>query len=468
MKPYRPKTYSFEDAAHLMRRAGFGGTPEQIEELRLLGPQLAAEKLLRFTAQDGTQSNPHSIEKTFQAAQQQGVNNPAARAIPTLQAWWIHKMLQSREPLKEKLTLFWHGHFVSALDKVRNAFMLRDQNELFRSKGLGKFQDLVLEVSRDPAMLRYLDNDQNVKEHPNENYARELMELFTMGAYGGYTEKDVQEAARAFTGWTFSRGRINANPNPKFIFNAKQHDTGVKTVLGQTGKWGGEDVVRIVTNHPATPKFMTRKLWAFFVNEDAPDAVIEELSRTWVQSDGNIREVLLDMLTSEAFYAPENRAVLIKSPLEYVIGTLRSLDIQLEPGQNLGLISLLNAMAQTPFLPPDVSGWDAGLGWIADTTLLNRLNFVGMIAGTGRLPVPRNQMGQQNQGQQGPVPIKLEVPRGANTTETIDLIGRTLLGSTPSGGLRRALEAYAKGRNSPEIAKGLVYLVLASPQYHLA
>ncbi len=465
MKPYQPKTYSFEDAAHLMRRAGFGGTPEQIEELRRLGPQLAAEKLLRFTAQDGTQSNPHSIEKTFQEAQQQGVNNPAARAIPTLQAWWIHKMLQSREPLKEKLTLFWHGHFVSALDKVRNAFMLRDQNELFRNKGLGKFQDLVLEVSRDPAMLRYLDNDKNVKKHPNENYARELMELFTMGAHGGYTEKDVQEAARAFTGWTFSRQRLNANPDPKFIFNASQHDSGVKTVLGQTGKLGGEDVVRIVTNHPATPKFMTRKLWAFFVNEDVPHTVIEELSRTWVQSGGNIREVLLEMLSSEAFYAPENRVVLIKSPLEYVIGTLRSLNIGLKPAQEMGLIGLLNAMAQAPFLPPDVSGWDAGLGWISDTTLLNRLNFVGMIAGTGRLPVPRNR---QNQGQQDPAMISFEVPRGANTTETIDLIGRTLLGSTPSGGLRRALEAYAKGRNSPEIAKGLLYLVLASPQYHLA
>jgi uncharacterized protein (DUF1800 family) len=286
-----------------------------------------------------------------------------------------------------------------------------------------------------------------------------------MGAYGGYTEKDVQEAARAFTGWTFDRQRVNANPNPKFIFNAKQHDTGVKTVLGQTGKWGGEDIVRIVVNHPATPTFMTRKLWAFFVNEDAPDAVIEDLTRTWTQSGGNIREVLLEMFSSEAFYAPENRAVLIKSPLEYVIGTLRSLDVSLEPGQEIGLSGLLNGMAQVPFLPPDVSGWDAGLGWIADTTLLNRLNFVGMIAATGRLPVPRNQ---QNQRQQGPTPIKFEVPRGANSTETIDLIGRTLLGQAPAGGLRRALEAYAKGRNSPEVAKGLLYLMLASPQYHLA
>ena len=191
MKAYSSKEYSFEDAAHLLRRAGFGGMPTEVEELRKLGPKLAVEKLLAFSKDDGTNPNPHNFRPILENAANAG--QARGQAINTLQGWWLHKMLTTTQPLKEKLTLFWHGHFATGLDKVRNAFMLEEQNELFRLFGLGRFDALVLEVSRNPAMLIYLDNAENVKGHPNENYARELMELFTMGVHGGYTERDVQE-----------------------------------------------------------------------------------------------------------------------------------------------------------------------------------------------------------------------------------------------------------------------------------
>lgn len=473
MKPYQPQNYSFEDAAHLLRRAGFGGTITEIKKIQALGPQLAVESLLILSNNDQTQNNPHSVEKTFKdALEAKGgkVAGAQGAVIPTLQAWWVHKMLSTNQPLKEKMTLFWHGHFATGQDKVRNAFFLQQQNEVFRSMGFGKFDALTLAVAKDPAMLRYLDNDENVKDHPNENFARELMELFTMGVHGGYTEKDVQESARAFTGWTFQTKNkdIESYKNPQFVFMAKNHDTGTKTILGQVGNYDGADIVRIVTHHLSSAEFMTAKIWRYFVSEDLPESVHQDLIKTWVNSKLDIRELLRMIFTSQEFYAPENRNNLIKSPIEYVVGSLRSVNAKLMLEQELTLLGMLSAQAQIPFYPPNVKGWDGGLDWIADTTLLNRIQFMGVIA-SGKIAM-RPRLKQDAKGEKTPPqPIDgLQFPHGSSLSETIDLVGQTFLGEKPSGVLRKALETFAKGRNTPEVSKGLSYLVLISPHYHLA
>jgi uncharacterized protein (DUF1800 family) len=473
MKPYQPKNYSFEDAAHLLRRAGFGGTTEEIKKVQSLGPELAVEQLLAFSDNDQTGDNPHDIEKTFHDYLEVNggkIGGVHGATTLTLQGWWLHKMINTNQPLKEKIVLFWHGHFATGLDKVRNAFELQQQNEVFRRMGTGKFDVLTLQVAKDPAMLRFLDNGDNVKAHPNENFARELMELFTMGVHGGYSEKDVQESARAFTGWT-SKGGGNKDAqdykSSQFNFVPKNHDTGVKTFLGQNSNFDGADIVRIVTHHPSSAKFITEKIWRYFVSEELPENTHKDLIQVWTSSKLDIRELLRTIFNSEEFYAPQNRNNLIKSPLEYVVGSLRSVKAKLLPQQELTLVNLLGSQAQIPFYPPNVKGWDGGLEWIADTTLLNRIQFIGTISG-GKLAM-RFRFKQESKEKVPPQPIAgLTFPLGANTKETIDLIGKTFLGEQPTGVLRKALETFAKGRNTADVAKGLAYIVMISPHYHLA
>ncbi len=472
MKPYAPASYTFEDAAHLLRRMGFGGTPSQIEALRRMGPALAVETLMRFDDNDGTRDNPHDLEQRFKEIVDGGrpPQQAVAGTVPMAQAWWMHKLVNTTQPFKEKLTIFWHGHFASGLDKVRNGFMLRDQNELFRRMGLGKFEALTLAVAKNPAMLVYLDNDENTKGHPNENFARELMELFTMGVHGGYTERDVQESARAFTGWSFlkKRGDLESLKNPQFVFSAKLHDAEGKTFLGKSGNFAGEDIIRAVTTHPSTATFITTKLWRFFVSEDLPESTSSELAALFTRSGGDLREVLRVIFTSSDFYAPQNRNSLIKSPLEYVIGALRSSQTVLSKNHEYALSGVLAAMAQIPFYPPNVKGWDGGLDWVADTTLLNRLQFIGALS-SSKLPTGYgNGNGKANNTSDKAAPVTSSWPVGQSLDATLELIGNTYLGKKPSGSLERALRVFAKNRNTPEVARGLAYLVMVSPQYHLA
>ena len=472
MKPYAPANYTFEDAAHLLRRMGFGGTPDQIEALRRMGPALAVETLMRFDDNDGTRDNPHDLQPRFQEVLEAGrpPQQAAAATIPMAQAWWMHKLVNTTQPFKEKLTVFWHGHFAVGLNKVRSGFMLRDQNELFRRMALGKFEALTLAVAKNPAMLVYLDNDENTMGHPNENFARELMELFTMGVHGGYTERDVQESARAFTGWSFvkKRGDLESLKNPQFVFNQKNHDADSKTFLGKNGNFAGEDIIRTVSTHPSTASFITSKLWRFFVSEELPAQTGSELSALFTRTNGDIREVLRVIFTSSDFYAAQNRNNLIKSPLEYVIGALRSSQTTLTKNHEFALSGVLAQMAQIPFYPPSVKGWDGGLDWIADTTMLNRLQFVGALS-SSKLPTGYgNGNGSANNSSDKTALASSNWPVAQTLDATLELIGKTYLGAAPSGSLLEALRVFAKNRNTPDVAKGLAYLVMVSPQYHLA
>ena len=464
MREYAPRQYTFSDAAHLLRRAGFAGPPSEVQALQKLGPHLAVERLLYTSSDDNTGDNPFDLNALFLERQAGSRNKIDPNA--GLSGWWVHRLAHTSQPLKEKLALFWHGHFATESQKVDNPFAMQQQNELFRQRGLGRFSDLVLEVTKNPAMLRYLDNNRNVKGKPNENFARELMELFTLGVHGGYSERDVQESARAFTGWTFQTGNPNKPEenmrftNPSFVFNKKNFDDGVKTYLGASGKLTGEDVVRIVTSHPSTPKFIITKLWKFFVSDTISSSDLAELTALWTSSGGEIAVLLRAIFKSEVFYAKSNRHTLIKSPAEYAIGMLRSSSARLAPEQSLGIFNAMRVMGQTLFQPPNVKGWDGGSDWVSDTTLLNRLNLAGAVT-QRRLPA-------QLQKDQAAPPSVLTLPQGSSLQDTIELLGKTYLGEKPDGALLRTMQLYADGKNTPEVAKGLAYLVLASPQYHLA
>ncbi len=463
MLPYAPKNYSLSDAAHLLRRAGFGGSSQEIATYAKLGVELAVERLLYTSSDDGTENNPFDLEQLFLERQEK---NEGIGAGTGLYGWWLHKLIYTNQPLKEKLTLFWHGHFATELSKVENPFAMQLQNQTLRRLGLGKFETLVQAISKDPAMLRYLDNNRNVKGKPNENYARELMELFTLGVNGGYSETDVQESARAFTGWTLS----NANPqnpkdnakyiNPQYVFNKNQFDTGEKTYLGQRGTWTGEDIVRLAVAHPSSAKFIITKLWNFFVDDAISDADLETLTQVWQESNGEIAALLRRILTSQVFYSNKSRYALVKSPAEYVVGTLRRLEVKATPEQCLGAYSAMQNMGQRLFNPPNVKGWDGGTTWVSDSSLLSRLNFIG---GVSQYRLPANLQ----KGQTTPA-IRYRLPQGKTALETINALGQMFLDAPPEDALRRSLEKYADSKNSPDTVKGLAYLILGSPQYHLS
>ncbi|PYE48942.1 DUF1800 domain-containing protein [Deinococcus yavapaiensis] len=374
LSPYRPRTFSLEDAAHLLRRAAFGATAALTREFAALGPQKAVERLLNFDTTE-LPDNP------FDPAE--GVNGGAA--VRLAQMRWLHELMYSPHPLREKLALTWSNHFVIGVDKVRQAGMLKGYMRVLREHGLSKFERLTLEVSKTPAMLLYLDNNQNKKGKPNENFSRELLELFTTGI-GHYTEEDVKEGARAFTGWAF-RGLLGLNNPaqtavPEFVFQSNQHDRGRKTYLGQSGNLTGEDVIRIATHHPATADFVGRKLWRAFVSDTPSDAGVRELVQLWNDTDGDLRAILTALLTSETFYAPENRHAIIKSPVEYVVGTVRALGQPKlkDEKRYTQVVQQMAKMGQALLGPPTVEGWKGGRDWISDTALLTRMQTAASFA----------------------------------------------------------------------------------------
>lgn len=356
------------EAAHLLRRAAARGRKNEVEQLVSLGLNGAVEALLRTPA---TPPMPK-----FDVGDRANV----ALLVSSWLNWW----LQTPTPAAERLVLFWHGHFVSEIRDVRSPHMMWGQFQTFREKGLGSFRDLLNAVAKDPAMLVYLDNATSRKEHPNENWARELLELFTVGV-GHYTEKDILESARAFTGWTVRPLNGARGPDAQFgpfefVFNQRWHDTGNKQYLGYNVKTG-EDVLNVLANHEQTYRYVGRKLLAFYFNPNPSYNMVEEAAKV-LRSSGT-KGFLQWLFTHEAFYAPDNRNVMIKSPVEYIVGLTyaaggNQIDNRLVQNQTL------TAMGQVPFQPPSVKGWDGGMTWLAETPFLTRLNILSGLAGRER------------------------------------------------------------------------------------
>lgn len=376
--------------AHLLNRAGFGGSPAEIKELYELGPTGAVDYLVDYQGTGaGLEPPPFTREpipdlpnrremRDADEEQRREMQRKRRRLnqawINQLRGWWFERMRTSPRPLEEKLTLFWHGHFATSFEKVKSAHIMYGQNAMFRKNAAGSFEDLVVAVSKDPAMLSYLDGAQSRKKAPNENYARELMELFTLGE-GNYSEKDIAEAARAFTGWTVNRETRTFRKAPR------NHDGGVKTFMGESGRFDGEDIIKLILDHPAAAEFMSIKLWEFFAYSNPEPEIINELAATMRSNEYQLRPVLKSMFRSQAFYSTRAGRTQIKSPVQWLIGSLKVLE---SPLPDPGLCTYMAAsLGQTLFEPPNVKGWEGGSAWITTANLLHRYNLASVLVEGG-------------------------------------------------------------------------------------
>ncbi len=352
---------------HLYRRAGFGLSPVEWQNRRNWTLDRAVNDLFE-RAENSVPlpegRNPDYTQgKVIMALKRKENQKKERQRMMSINHDWLTRMAAPEESaLLERMSFFWHGHF--ACDIRFGLLGIRQLNTL-RQHGLGNFRDLVLAIARDPAMIRYLNNQQNRKFSPNENFARELMELFTIGR-GNYTETDVKEAARAFTGWSGSlRG--------EYFFRRRQHDEGEKTFMGKTGNFDGDDIIDIILEQPQTANFICQKVYRHFVNEEIDEKRVKELADGFRSSNYNIGELMRTVFTSDWFYAPENVGNKIKSPIELLAGTIRQLEVSDIPPRSL--FFLQQALGQTLFRPPNVAGWPGGRNWIDNSTLLLRLNL---------------------------------------------------------------------------------------------
>jgi len=444
-------------AAYLLRRAGFGPTADEVATFASLGHAQAVDRLVDYESIDNTALETRLTQLGLDLGE-----------IVQIYYWWIYRMLYTARPLEEKLTLFWHGHFATSYAKVNDPGFMLAQNQLLRARAMGDFRQTLVEISADPAMLFWLDNVVSVKEAPNENYARELMELFSLGI-GNYTETDVKEIARCFTGWTF-RG-------DGFDFVAGIHDNASKTVLGTfipagQGIEDGRQVCRILADHAACAPFLARKLWAFFGSGTPSQAVIDAMAAAYRDNGHSIREMVRTMFLRDEFFAAVLADAQIKSPVEIYVGSLRTLeasrDIIEYPDFRYYIFNTV-AMGQTLFFPPSVKGWDGGRKWVNTSTLIARLNFTNGVATI------------RGNGYQLVDAAALVARTGATAPEAIVDAFATLLGPLDIGSVaRRRLADYlrAKPDGTPgdftlddgtidTKIRGLIRLLLGSAEYQV-
>jgi uncharacterized protein (DUF1800 family) len=365
-----------DGARHLLNRTGFAASESELRTFSGLTREAAAKRLLGAVTGKAIAAPPTWVNelpiapRKLQAMSQEERMAELRRNVEhafELREWWYREMLTTPSPLTEKMTLFWHNHFATSQQKVRFTPLLYRQNAMLRRNALGNFGTLLREVARDPAMLIYLDGANSRKDQPNENFAREAMELFTLGE-GHYTEADIKDAARAFTGWSIDRD------TGEFMFRRGIHDYGRKSVLGKSGNFDGDQVIDILLAKPETAQFITRKLWREFISPTPDEQAIARLAARFKDSGYDIGKLMLAMLSSDAFYANENRAALIKSPVELVVGTMKQFDID---APNLRPFVIAGALlGQNLFAPPNVKGWPGQEHWINSATLLGRKQFI--------------------------------------------------------------------------------------------
>ena len=408
--------------AHLMRRAGFGATRDELDRLTALGYEGAVDDLL-----DGSADGP--------APPGDLGTDPK---VVDLQRTWLTQMLKTSRPLQEKMTLFWHSLLTSGTPKVQEHDWLWQQNQLFRQQALGNYGDLLTQVGRDPAMLRWLDGAQSRKAHPNENYARELMELFSMGI-GNYTEQDVKEAARAFTGWTVDKltGVADLKPN--------QHDAGAKTIFGETGKYDDAGVVKLILGQPATANYLAKKLLGFFYADAPADDFVADIATNLRSTGYEVKPALRAIFLSPQFSSEAAYRARVKSPTEYVVGLTRHLGYDAVPD---GLAPAMNGMGQSLFAPPNVAGWPGGSrAWISTSMLLSRFNSA------------RGALGKAD----------LSALAGGSPDEARDRLLDHFLDGDGTARLRQVVRDWLASHGTGAAAiKSAAHLVVSSPTYQMA
>jgi uncharacterized protein (DUF1800 family) len=445
---------------HFYRRAVFGATWAELQAGLKAGPEKAISDLLRGSP-DQPEFDP---DRSFVTERIIRFNSGELA-----RAWWLTRMLHSPHPLREKLTLFWHNHFATSNRKVQNAGYMVGQYELMYRHALGSFRSLLQEMSKDPAMMVWLDTRDSKKGNANENYARELMELFSLGI-GHYTEKDIREAARAFTGWEIRDG--------KATFNPAQHDTGEKTVLGRTGPFKGKDIVNICLEQKVCPAFIARKLFRFLVNETIEPApeLLEPLAEQFRKSDFDFGALVATVLRSNLFFSPQAYRSRIKAPVDFALGIVRALEGHSpdEKGRGFGTGTLgttLEELGQSVFYPPSVKGWDGGQVWLNGQTLLTRQNLA--------LTLCSREV--RYQGQLRSLPVVLAEKYGKKSdAELVDFFLMLFLqGDVPAGSRERLLDYQQRSHKqavpvywtaadaADRRVRSLCHLVLTLPEFQL-
>ena len=483
-----------DTAAHLLNRAGFGGPPTVIERLAGLGPDDAVSTLLDYEqyadptpAPDWAKPDPAGVKQLRDAAKnasqaerrklyQQEMRVQFQRLME-LRGWWLNRMVKGPRPFQEKMVLFWHGHFATSFVKVRNAYYMWRQNELFRRLATGNWQELLTFVGKDPAMLIWLDQAESRRPHANENFAREVMELFSLGI-GHYTEKDVTEGARALTGWSLDR------LNQEYIYRPFFHDNGTKTFLGLTGNLNGDDVIARIVAQPASARFITAKLWNYFAGQPPSDELNTALAAVFRENGNNFKPLLRIMFRSEEFYSPAIIRNQVKSPVQWLVGTARVLECDLPPTQICEGIT--RRMGQDLFAPPNVKGWDGGIAWITTTTLLDRYNTAALLIQGADIPrarleamqqMPMNSMAaNQSPGRGGRVHVGgvdlekiLTSGERADKNRLVAALQHRLLQSALKDDQARALGGFlnARGRLNDADIRAAIRLVMCTPEYQV-
>ena len=474
LKPLAENDWDYAKARHLLVRTGFGGTPQEVAKLHEMGLHQAVNHVLDFgrqpkatVAPDGSLKEKSADTVRNRPGQRQVQPDQIRRFGETVQLqrfreWWLYRMVESPRPLQEKLTLFWHGHFTSEYNVVRNIFAFHRQNDLFRDHAAGNFGALLNGIVHDPVMLRYLDNNQNYKGHPNENLAREIMELFTMGLDQGYTEEDIKEAARALTGYNYN------GANARYRFDPSQHDAGSKTIFGHTGKWTGDDLVRLILEQPATSKFIAGKLFKFFAYNETSPETIDRLAALFKAANYRLAPMLKNLFLSEEFYSAKSMGTQIKSPVQLVIGMLRDFGVK---EVNTGAVHMaIRSMGQELLEPPDVKGWREGRAWINAHRLFIRYDTMANLV---------RSIAHSNNQQGIDVVAALDGQRCENAADVVDCLAKTCLAKPLHEKKRKELidylgefpassewEKQRKQINGKLLA--LLVLMVSTPEYQLS
>jgi len=489
LEPVSASKWNFTTAAHLLNRAGFGGTPRQIEELVALGPEKAVSRFVDFeniadetAAPDWAKPDPDRADRLRAARdaspeERQRLLREAQRTqrehLTELRGWWLLRMAEGARPLQEKMTLFWHGHFATSIEKVRDAYLMWRQNETLRQLATGNWLELLIEVGQDPAMLICLDQAQSRRGQPNENFAREVMELFALGE-GHYTEQDITEAARALTGWSLDNSRQNYQWRPF------AHDSGDKTIFGQTGRFDGEAVLKLIVAKPQAARFITSKLWNYFAGEMPSDALADALAYLFRKEGNNFKPLLRALLLSEEFHDPNLIRAQVKSPVQWLVGTCRQLNLPLPPP----VVSwgITRSLGQDLFAPPNVKGWDGGLAWITTNNLLARYNIaaalvmgdVSALRGLVQLPNPNAEMMVENRLSNmrlATVKVKelFTADERKSKSALIAALERRLLQAKLNGKQEQVLRDYldSQGELDDDDVRGAIRLVMSTPEYQL-
>jgi uncharacterized protein (DUF1800 family) len=412
-----------DDARFFLTRTGFAPDNAEVAQYVGLTREQAVDKVLAATHPEAVTPMPAWVlepiptrdqRKDWSADQRQAEQRLRNQRYEELRAWWVREMATTPSPLTERMTLFWHNHFTSGQDKVGYPQLMAQQNILLRREALGNFGELLHAVAKDPAMLQYLDGAGNRKGKPNENFAREVMELFTLGE-GQYSQRDVSEAARAYTGWSL-------DPDTQaYVWRANQHDDGIKTVLGDSGTFDGDQVVDILLAQPETATFVTTRLWREFVSDTPDPAQIAPIAARFRASHYDIKIALRGLFLSDAFWDDANRGTLVKSPAEFVVGTLREFDISYD--STAPFAGEMRTLGENLFYPPNVKGWPGGENWINSTTLLARKQFVEQLFRATEAAAPRQPPPGMSENPQNAAMLRRAMARAGQGGVRFDIDG---------------------------------------------